>query len=85
MLSSSRGLAKMRAPDEQYLLLADPSVTIAAGREAALNVLRSHQATGDPVVVWRDGHVVDLDQQEIARLIEDLTAEGIPGAPKSLS
>ena len=48
---------------------------------AALNVLRSHQATGDPVVVWRDGQVVHLDQQEIARLIEELTRKGTSTAP----
>lgn len=73
----------MHVPSEQDRLLADPSVKLAAVREAALNVLRSHQETGDSVVVWRDGRVVHLDQQEIARLIEDLTREGKLTAPQA--
>jgi hypothetical protein len=73
----------MVEPGELNRLLADPSVTTAAAHEAALNVLRSHQAAGDPVVVWRDGRVVYLDQQEIARLIEDLTHEESATAPQA--
>jgi hypothetical protein len=73
----------MHVPSDLDRLLADPSVMSAAVHEAALNVLRSHQATGDPVVVWRDGRVVYLDQQEIARLIEDLTREESPTAPQA--
>jgi hypothetical protein len=73
----------MHIPSDLDRLLADPTVKIAAVREAALNVLRSHQATGDPVIVWRDGQVVGLDQQEIARLIEELTRAENPAAPQA--
>jgi hypothetical protein len=73
----------MGEPGELNRLLADPSVTTAAAREAGLNVLRSHQQTGDPVVVWRDGRVAYLDQQEISRLIEQLTRDEAAPAPHS--
>ena len=53
------------------MLAPDPTIVILAG------------PNGDPVLVRRGGRPVDLDQQEIARLIEDLTRQEAPIAPQA--
>jgi hypothetical protein len=75
VLSSGKELQAMRVPNDLDRLLADPSVTTLAQGRAALRVLRSHRQSGDPVVVWRDGHVVELGEDEISRLLADLSGD----------
>jgi hypothetical protein len=40
-----------------------------AVREAARQAIEDHYRTGDPVVIWRDGKVVEVPPEEIPALL----------------
>ena len=45
--------------------LTDPSLVLEAMRQAALEAILWHQRLGNPIAVWRNGHVEILPAEQI--------------------
>jgi hypothetical protein len=54
------------------VLVRDNAVILEAIRQGSLAAMRRHIQAGVPMVSWKDGKVIEIPTEELARMLKDI-------------